>query len=176
MKKLYSAVFAMLAFATFANAQMKPCQVEAWVNDTDPKGLNVRKVPGTLSDIVAKLIRTSAEPGIDEIVVKIAGTNNKGWFFIDGAYKDDLKDILKKDGWVAASMLGTAAQSTPDSNAPATLYATPSKKSKKVGSVPAEGGVKILDCDGGWIKASYKGKTGWLSKDNQCPSPWTTCS
>lgn len=176
MKKLYTTIFAILTFAAMANAQIKQCSVEAWVNDTDPKGLNVRKKPNKLSEIVAKLVRSSAEPGEDEIVVKIAGTNNKGWFFIDDAYRVDVDNILKTDGWIAASMLGTGTKGSPNYNSPANLYATPSKKSKKVGTMPAEVEAKLLDCQGGWIKTTYKGKTGWLPPENQCQSPWTTCN
>jgi hypothetical protein len=121
-------------------------------------------------------VRTSLEPGEDEIVVKIAGTNNNGWFFINGAYRVDKDVPWARDGWIAASMVGTSVKGSPNYNAPANLYATPSKKSKKVGTIPSEEGAKLLDCQGGWIKTSYKGRTGWLSPDNQCQSPWTTCS
>jgi uncharacterized protein YgiM (DUF1202 family) len=177
MKKIICAALTLAAFvsaiyppATFA--AVKACDINAYVMDNDPKGLNVRETPDKNGRILGSLVK-----GEDEIMVEITATSGTGWLKFANAEGGASGDaIFKGTGWVFATMLGTGTKGYPNYDSPARLFATPSKKGKVLRQIPAEDEVTILDCSGSWAKVRYQGTTGWLAPENQCGSPFTTCN
>ncbi len=149
----------------------KSCDIHAYILDNDPNGLNVREMPDKSGKVLSRLIK-----GEDEILLDIIGTSGNGWLKITNAWHSGQGDLFKDQGWVFATMLATMVNGSPNYDSPAKLYSTASKKSKILMQVPSEAEVKVLDCDGGWTKVSYKGISGWLGRENQCGNPLTNCN
>jgi len=149
----------------------RSCDIHANILDNDPNGLNVRATPDKSGKILSRLIK-----GDGEISLDIIGTSGNGWLKITNAWHGDQGDLFKDTGWVFATMLATGTKGSPNYDSPAKLYSTQSKKSKVLMQIPSESEVILLDCTGSWAKVSYKGTNGWLAPENQCGSPFTTCS
>jgi SH3-like domain-containing protein len=176
MKKIISVTIAIITMFSAVYSQgkvmsTKPCSVGAYVADNDPNGLNVRATPDKIGKIIHRLIK-----GDGDISLDITATSGGGWVKITNAWHGDTGEEFNGTGWVFATMLATGTKGFPNYDSPAKLYSTPSKKSKVLMQIPAENEVVILDCRGNWAKVSYKGTSGWLARDNQCGSPFTTCN
>lgn len=61
----------------------------------------------------------------------------------------------------AAKSTGTAVRETGTTRAAVDLMATPYRDAKPAGQLPANTAVDILERQGGWMRISAKGKTGW---------------
>lgn len=180
MKKIILILMAITALVSAGYSQKKAkavksteksCDIHANVLDKDPNGLNVRATPDKNGKILSTLVKDDTEISLD-----IIGTAGNGWVKITNAWHGDRGDIFKDTGWVFATMLATGTKGYPNYASTAKLYSTQSKTSKVLMQIPSEDEVIILDCDGRWVKVSYKGTNGWLAPENQCGSPFTTCS
>ncbi len=153
------------------NASVKEtqCNVSAYVIDKDPAGLNVRSAPSSTASIVGKL--NKGESGIE---VNVIASSNK-WLKIKDSESpdDDAKEVYKGAGWVYATMIGTSTRGYDKGKV--NLYKSPNKNGGTVGTIPKEVEVKLTGCHGDWAKVSYKGKEGWLARDDQCGASMTTC-
>ena len=159
----------------YAQTEESSCSIEAWVTDKDPKGLNVRSQPNAASKILGTL-KITGNDNDDEIVVNIIGYSN-GWVKIRKAENSEFEAVFEGTGWISAEKVTTRAQRL-DGNMKkgVTLYAKPSSKSKKLGTVPNEEPVKVIGYDCFGLKVKYKNKTGWVQSDQLCGNPVTTCS
>ena len=61
----------------------------------------------------------------------------------------------------AAKSTGTAVRETGTTRSAVDLMATPYRDAKPAGQLPANTTVDILERQGGWMRISAKGKTGW---------------
>ncbi len=61
----------------------------------------------------------------------------------------------------AAKNTGTAVRETGTTRSAVDLMATPYRDAKPAGQLPANTAVDILERQGGWMRISAKGKTGW---------------
>jgi hypothetical protein len=177
MQTLKRSVLLILALAAcalpvVAQTEEPSCSIQAWVKDRDPNGLNVRDKPAVTGKIVAKL-KVDAES--EEILVNVIGYSN-GWLKISGAEKLAGGSVFDGIGWVSAKMIETGTKGSPNYDSPAPIYAVANTSSKKAGTIPSEALIQIDGFKCGWIKALYKGKTGWLRVRNICGSPVTTCN
>jgi SH3-like domain-containing protein len=176
MKRNILLTIAILSFLTGAFGQkkaeaVKTCKVSAYIADADPNGLNVRATPDKNGAILKRLVRGGGDISLD-----IIGSAGTGWVKITNAWHGDTDEEFKGSGWVFASLLATGTRGYPNYDSPAKLYSEPDKKGKVSATLPAEAEATVLDCAGRWIKISYQGKIGWLAPENQCGSPFTTCS
>jgi len=144
------------------------CNVGAYINDPDPKGLNVRLGPGTHYKVLKRL---QSDHGVPPMI-KVAAKHGL-WFQITEAHNIETNLIFKGPGWVYAPLLATSTRST--SGMHTALYRTPSKVSPLKHKIPALSQVTLLSCQGNWLKVQYKNQIGWLSPQEQCPNPVTTC-
>jgi len=144
----------------------RTCQFSAYVNDRDPKGLNVRSAPGSNQRVIARL------PRKDGIFVEIIACEGE-WVQISTAESNDKVEFQGK-GWVYAPLLGISTRGYGTNGV--FLYASASTNSKKLTRIPADMGVKLLSGDGAWVFVEYQNLRGWLAPDDQCPNPLTTCS
>jgi hypothetical protein len=97
--------------------------------------------------------------------------------------KAPLYDTISKTGWVETKYLGIR----PASHQPINLYKKPNKGSQIKSQIvePVWGywttDFKIWNCSGEWLYISYldgdnKMKEGWLSVEDQCSNPYSTCN
>jgi uncharacterized protein YgiM (DUF1202 family) len=142
-----------------ANKQQK-CDIAAYINDKDPKGLNVRNGASPNNRVLGKI------PS-NETVKVIAASGN--WAQINNAGSG-----FKGTGWVYLPMLGLSTRGYSTNGVD--IYASANLKSKKVKRVPASTTVKLLGCQGQWAQVEYQGIKGWLAKPDQCAAALTSCS
>jgi hypothetical protein len=168
----------LLFAASAASGQAKvSCDFSPYLADRDTNtdnGTNIRAKP----DRNASIIRTLGGKNNDEISsadgigVNVTGFSN-GWFEISRVEQvgDSDKVIFEGRGWIHSSLLGLDV-----ANADPRLYAEPRKQSRILMKLKAdESPLKLLACQGKWVKVETGGKTGWLSPGGQCGNPLTTC-
>jgi len=90
-----------------------------------------------------------------------------------------LYDTIAKIGWIQIKFLGIY----PSKFTPINLYCKPDIRSKVKSTIvkPEYYPFNILDCKGKWLRVSYydvdkKKKIGWLSPEDQCSNPYSTCN
>ena len=150
-----------------------PCDVEAYVVDKDPHGLNVRSGPNKNHKIIGNLPDQEAEG----IVVHITGSSGE-WVRIDHAVEaggEPNRDFFKGAGWVYARLLG--AEGMAISNGGTNLYKEPTEKSRILSKVPGgDDAIIIRGCRGQWMYIEYKKVWGWAAPHTLCANPLTTCA
>lgn len=144
------------------------CDVEAYVVDPDPKGLNVRDTPGVDGKVVAVIPADG-----DGTVVHIVASSPNGWAQINRAETISGTVVFDKKGWVSGNMLGT---STRGYGTRGVKLRGEGKTGQVVGTIPPESEVKVAGCAGDKIKVKYRNLTGFLDLDAQCPNPVTLCN
>lgn len=166
------------AFTTPAQTKVS-CNFSTYLNDpdTDPEnGTNIRAEPRKNSKIVRTIGGKSGVKISDEaggLIAEITGFEN-GWFEVSsvsevGGAED--KMLFEGRGWIHSSIVGMDV-AAPDPR----LYAAPQKKSRVLMRLkPDESRIKLLACEGEWVKVSTGGRIGWLSPEGQCGNPLTTC-
>ena len=172
MKKAIIAALVILSAgfpATFAQVPER-CVQRAWVKDDDPNGTNVRDQPSIKGKIVEVISPADEDTG--ESTVEIVGYQN-GWLKIKrySLFDDDVKE--SGSGWISAKKVDFSVET--NDNKPAALYALPRRSSRKVGSIPIYADFLIVGYDCFGFKITYKGVTGWISSDDTCGNPLTTC-
>lgn len=149
-------------------ASAAACDVEAYVLDTDPKGLNVRDSPGVGGRVVAVIPLDE-----DGTIVHLVASSPNGWVQLDRAETIGGTVVLNKRGWVSAHMLGTESRGYGSQSVK--LFARPRAR-KTVGVMPPETEVRVAGCEANWVSVKYKSLSGWLQPSDQCPNPVTTCN
>lgn len=152
------------------------CNVEAYVNDPDPKGANVRVEPNKNAKVIKKLKK--------DTMIAISKFKD-GWLYVDrvDAEPETWKKYAVK-GWVVARLLGTSARhvdkiATKEGRG-AHVYAKPNRKSKIMGGFEAESELLLLSCRGKWVEVQGPGikkklLRGWVAPESYCSNPYTTC-
>jgi len=153
---------------TTTPAPAAACDVEAYVVDPDPKGLNVRDTPGVGGKAVAVIPADT-----DGTVVHIVASGPNGWVQVNRAETIGGAVVFDKKGWVSGNMLGT---STRGYGTKGVKLRGEGKAGKVVGTIPPEAEVKVAGCAGDKIKVRYRNLTGYLDPDDQCPNPVTLCN
>lgn len=144
------------------------CDVEAYVVDPDPKGLNVRDAPGVSGKVVATIPLDE-----DGTTVHVVASDPNGWVQIDRAETIMGAVVFDRKGWVSGNMLGIATRGYGTRGVK--LYPR-ARARKAAGTLPSEAEVRVAGCEGEWMRVKYKSLSGWLDPADQCPSPVTTCN
>jgi SH3-like domain-containing protein len=164
---LISLVLGTPATPAAAPAQSDTCEVDAYVTDPDPRGLNVRARPSTGARVLAR-IPADAE-------VKIIGASGR-WLRIAQATQvtDEGEEttLFHGPGWVFADRLGTGSASV----APSPLRAEPRAGARVLRRLPVDTPVTLAGCRGSWARVNAGGTVGWLAADSRCANQRTTCS
>lgn len=150
------------------------CVMQAWIGEGKPnKYIFIHEAPNPSSKVLGEI----PDMGDEEVeaTVEIIGYSN-GWVKIRKAQDSDFETVFEGTGWIPAERVTTRAQRL-DGNLKkgVTLYAKPSSSSRKLGTVPNEKYVKIVGYDCFGLKVKYKNIIGWVSKDQLCGNPVTTC-
>lgn len=159
------------AGGTAAHATAAPppaCDVNAYVVDADPKGLNVRDTPGVGGKVVAVIPADQ-----DGTIVHLVASSPNGWVQINRAETIDATVVFDRKGWVSGNMLGT---STRGYGTRGVKLRGEGRAGKVVGTIPPEAEVRVAGCAGRKIKVKYQNLAGWLDPDDQCPNPVTLCN
>ena len=156
--------------ASVTAAQTGECSLGGWVNDKDKGGTNVRATPSTAGKVVT-IFPFAAEDG-EQAMVEIVGFEN-GWLRIRTADTVDGANLLSEPAWISAKLV-TATVETKN-NKPAALFSRPKRSSARAGTIPNNTPITIAGFDCFGYKVSYRGKTGWLAREDVCGNPVTTC-
>ena len=141
------------------------CNVTASVIDLDPKGTNVRKVPG------GEIIATLSAQQDDWIEVHVVGQAGD-WYLIDRADRagDDSKTIFRGKGYMHRSVLGADGLVTGEP-----IRADHDVRSQQIlRAEDADQQVFLLGCWGDFMRVRVKGGVGWTRA--LCLNQRTTCS
>ena len=192
-----AALAMLLPAAAMAEAERK-CDMRAYINDEDPKGVNVRAAPSNQAKIV-HVIKSG------DTMVSIAAEAN-GWFRITEVSPiGDGKD-RKLRGWLHGSRLAAGLMIMQAGRAQERLLEEPSEQSKtpyllhwdpgqdgakQELSIELPGGkreiidynkikgaaeAKLIACSNGYAKVRVHKYEGWLKTGRLCGSPVTTCN
>lgn len=157
-----------------APAAVTPCDLSAYVNDQDPKGLNVRSGPGSTFKVVGNL----PNQGVEGIGVHITGGSGE-WVRIDRATEqgsDEDRTLFSGEGWVYGPLLGTDGVGGLEGGG-TPIYRQPSKKSRVVARMaPGGEGASVRGCKGKWMYLEHKKLKGWAQGDELCYNSLTNCS
>lgn len=167
MKTITATLVVLLSLTPGARAApLQSCNVTVDVVDQDPKGTNVREVPG--GKIVAVLPTPMNDDWIEVHLLGQAGD----WFLIDGATRigDGEKSVFRGKGYVHKSVVGASGLESG-----ARVYADHDDKSRIFAlSGSVDEGVKFLGCWNDFAKINLKSITGWTKE--LCLNQRTTCS
>lgn len=144
------------------------CDVQAYVVDPDPKGLNVRDAPGVNGKVVAVIPLDG-----DGTTVHLVASSPNGWVQIDRAETVGGEVVFDRKGWISGNMLAT---DTRGYGTKGVKLRGEGKAGKVVGTIPPEMPVRVAGCAGDRIKVKYKNLVGFLDREDQCPSPVTLCN
>lgn len=171
MKKIAILKVLLFTFCSAAFAQGDRCVHNGWVEDKDPKGTNVRDAPSLNGKIIGSIPHAKTDG--EQAMLEIIGYSN-GWLKIRLAESVDGVTFFNGTGWISAKKVTVNVET--NTAKPATLYTLPRRSSKKVGTVPSDTLLRIVGFDCFGFKVIYKGKAGWLSADDTCGNPVTTCA
>ena len=153
--------------------KVTPCDVAAYVIDSDPNGLNVRSGPGSTQKIVGNL----PNQNVEGIGVHITGSSGE-WVRIDRATEqggDEDRTLFSGVGWVYGPLLGTDGVGWIEGGTP--IYNEPTKKSRLLARMLAGAeGASVRGCRGRWMYIEHKGLKGWAEGKSLCSNSLTTCS
>lgn len=153
--------------------------VEGYIIDSDTTGTNIREKP---NGKIKKTLHFKDRCAIATSVLISACSN--GWLLV--TTDDDC--IEKITGWMHSSLVFTSVnlkftgESFEDFKPiPIYLYKLPQKASPKVYVVNKDQNVNIIKYEGLWVYVKCKDVNnrvvyGWLSPEDQCSNPFTTCS
>lgn len=143
-----------------------PCSFGAFVQESDPAGLNVRKAPSLSGKIVGTLPPVIESSELDGYKVKIEldilGSNN-GWFQVTHAHDNTSltgkpqRPVFSGIGWVSGRKLTVKSQASK-------AYAQPDEKSAVVLSLSDDSSFdndemvqagQLIACQGKWAQVEF---------------------
>jgi SH3-like domain-containing protein len=156
--------------------EIVPCDVAAYVIDTDPAGLNVRSGPGSDYPVISVLPTYATPPEDVTVDLVIRGSVGEWMYISDPAYDgSEGEEFWKITGWVYGPMLGTYAVDYGSTGAVVPLYEGPSTGSVVLNRLVSDTEVVIVGCRGEWVKVRVNGVKGWLAPGSHCGSSKTNC-
>ncbi|MBN2224509.1 MAG: SH3 domain-containing protein [Deltaproteobacteria bacterium] len=156
--------------------EVVPCEVGAYVIDTDPAGLNVRSGPGLDYPVIAVLPTYATPPEDVTVDLVIRGSVGEWMYISDPAYDgSEGEEFWKITGWVYGPMLGTYAVDYGTTGAVVPVYGGPSTGSAVLTRLVSDTEVVIVGCRGEWVKVRVNDVEGWLAPGSHCGSSKTNC-
>lgn len=168
-RSLVGAAFVtLLSLAATAAAEAPApgqCEFVAFVDETDPAGLNVRAQPSVNARVVGKLPPVWVDPADGAQVrvrTEVIGAS-KGWFRIRNSADEDqlterpARPTYAGEGWVSGRKLIVKAQTgagriRPDTSAPIGLQL---KDERLFDSRDFAKAGTLVDCEGGWVQMEF---------------------
>lgn len=152
--------------ACAAAAAPRACSFGAFVEETDPAGLNVRAAPGTAAPVLGTLPPTWVDPADPSLRVRIevqVTAADEGWFRIRAARDNEAmtgrpaRRLFRGEGWVSGRKLVVKSQATrgrerPSADAPVTVRQADDGGFDSDAMVDAG---RPVDCQGRWAQVEY---------------------
>lgn len=152
-----------------ASKAITRCDVEAYVIDRDPKGMNVRSGPGSTHKVIGNL----PNQDVEGIGVHINGALGD-WVRIDLAVEEggeQERTFFKGEGWLYGPLLGVDGV-----GGGTRLYQAPTERSRVVAKLPGGGaGATVRGCRGKWMYVEHNKIRGWAAPGTLCSNSLTTC-
>jgi len=150
------AAYAMVTAALFvaSNARAKetleliPCNAAVYLNDTDPKGTNLRAGPGSRHKVVSVIKDTESR-------LEITGSVGN-WLRVRKVTEGYGGVLFSGEGWIFGPLTSVRSRGK------ALLFQSASEISDSVGQMPDQEEASVQSCSGGWVKVKYKVE-GWLA-------------
>jgi len=125
----------------------------------------------------------------NEIKIHLLNDTIKEEYYIINIYSQEGKmfkisgaaphDTVNKNGWIESKYIGIYPSIFDEIK----LYSKPDTSSKVMSTIikPEYYPFNVVKCFGKWLYVQYvdtdkKTKEGWLSPDNQCSNPYSTCN
>ncbi|QPF74729.1 SH3 domain-containing protein [Roseateles sp. DAIF2] len=169
MRVLLALTFAALAGATQASDGRPPepssCQFTAFVEETDPAGLNVRAAPSASAKVLGTLPPVWSDRSGLRVRARVSVTASaKGWFKIRDAVDDDMltgqppRPTYQGEGWVSGRKLVVKSQANigrtgPVASAPEAVRL---KDDLLFDGDAAIAAGRLVDCRGDWAQVEYE--------------------
>ena len=143
------------------------CKGSVYTVDPDPKGTNVRSAPDRNSPVLIVIPQDS-----EGTVVDLAASSGD-WMLIHSAQGVTSGSWFQGQGWVHASLLGVRAVNR--TGRKASLHSKPDAGSSVIKMFAGETEARLAGCKVDWMQVKIGEKKGWLSPDDYCGNPVTTC-
>ncbi|MGC9967698.1 MAG: choice-of-anchor tandem repeat GloVer-containing protein [Syntrophobacteraceae bacterium] len=143
------------------------CKGSVYTVDPDPKGTNVRSAPDRNSPVLIVIPQDS-----EGTVVDLAASSGD-WVLIHSAQGVTSGSWFQGQGWVHASLLGVRAVNR--TGRKASLHSKPDAGSSVIKMFAGETEARLAGCKVDWMQVKIGEKKGWLSPDDYCGNPVTTC-
>jgi hypothetical protein len=180
---ILATVGSVLSSANAFAQQISTCSISAWVDDTDPNGLNVRAGPSSDAAIVGLLPYDESQMAAE---MSITGSQD-GWFRIDKAVLDDYtaaapKVVFEGEGWVSGRLIGLLLNdadlhTAPSEDSPVVAHLFYEDPKGNVGGADSFGVDRLLACQGDWVEVEGTffdmPLQGWATRT--CANQVTTC-
>jgi len=143
------------------------CKGSVYTVDPDPKGTNVRSAPDKDSPVIIVIPQDS-----EGTVVDLAASSGD-WMLIHSAQGVTSGFWFRGQGWVHASLLGVRAVNR--TGRKASLHSKPDAGSSVIKMFAGETEARLAGCKKDWMQVKIGEQKGWLSPDDYCGNPVTTC-
>lgn len=153
------------AFAAGGPPEAVSCNFAAFVEETDPAGLNVRAAPSASAPVLGTLppVWTDDSGMRARVFVKVSATA-KGWFRIHGAFEDEAltgqpaRPVYEGEGWVSGRKLvvksqANAGRARPDPKAAVAIRLKDGLLFDGSSTIAAG---RLVDCRGSWVQVEYE--------------------
>ncbi|MEO7253285.1 MAG: SH3 domain-containing protein [Casimicrobium sp.] len=139
------------------------CAFGAFVNETDPAGLNVRQSPSATAKILGTLPANYEDPDSPMVVrveLSVLASQN-GWFLIDGASDNTMltekpaRPMYAGKGWVSGKKLAIKTQASKARLAPNGAAATAFLVGNVLDGDSLSKPAQLIACTGKWVQIEY---------------------
>jgi len=159
----------LMVFAALASPPAQPpqresvhcCRVAVFVNDPDPAGLNLRRAPGTESQIATTIVDGDA-------MLDVTGSSGK-WLRVERVRGADGTVQFVGEAWIFGPLTAVRA------NRALALHAAPRQTSAVVTTMQADQVGAVEECDAKWVRVRHGKSDGWMAPGDQCGNSVTTC-
>ena len=143
--------------------QSTTCAFGAFVNETDPAGLNVRQSPSASAKILGKLPANYKDPDSPMIVrveLNVLASQN-GWFLIDGATDNTMltekpaRPMYAGKGWVSGKRLAIKTQASKARLAPNAAAETAFLVGNVLDGDSLSKPAQLIACTSKWAQVEY---------------------
>ena len=148
------------------------CRVRAYIEAPDPKGLKFYSGPGSRYAVLKSLPRQKETP----LLMIRAGLGN--WMKVTDVQSLEGQLLFPGPGWIYGPNLATLAmpvRGSEESPPLVPLYPEPNTRSPSKSGVKPATSVRILYCQGDWVKVRAGRSEGWLAPNTQCGDPVRQC-
>lgn len=147
-----------------------PSEIEAYLNDADKSGTNIRNNPN--GEIIKTLIKDDVN---FEYMLRLT-TSQDGWFKIKNPItgsENDI-DIPGGEGWIHGSVISVDTRNYQGEH----LKLLDKPEGGKILLIFEDqvAGLHLIEICGNWVKVEYNKHIGWIESKWLCGNPLTTCS